>query len=213
MADAALRASDQIEPTIGPVTLAGRYVRLVPLEMAQLPDLTRAGADASIWQWYSVTGATPETMRAFVREALEARDRGAAVPCTVTIADTGQVVGMTRFGSIERRHRRAEIGWTWLSPSVQRTPVNSEMKYLMLRQAFESWRLMRVEFKTDSLNAKSRGALARIGATFEGIHRNHMITHTGRVRHSAWYSVTDGDWPQVKSALEGKLARPWSPRT
>jgi N-acetyltransferase len=195
-----------------PVTLAGRHVRLVPLAAEHLPALTTAGADPAIWQWYSVTGHTPETMRAFVQDGIDSAQKGTAVPFTVIEAASGAIVGSTRFGTIERRHRRAEIGWTWLAPRVQRTPINTEMKYLMLGHAFDAWRLMRVEFKTDSFNDKSRNALARIGATFEGIHRNHMVTYTGRIRHSAWYSVTDTDWPDVKRGLEAKLARPWVAR-
>lgn len=196
-------------PDIGPVTLTGRYARLEPMALAHLPALIAAGADSAIWQWYSVTGATPEAMRAFVDDALAMAAKGTGVPFTVTDQLTGAIVGSTRFGAIERAHRRAEIGWTWLNPCVQRTPINTEMKYLMLRQAFETWQLMRIEFKTDSLNDKSRRALARIGATEEGTLRNHMVTHTGRIRHSVYYSITDGDWPAVKQRLEQKLARPF----
>jgi RimJ/RimL family protein N-acetyltransferase len=171
-----------------------------------LPGLTAAGADPEIWKWYSVNGATPETMRAFVEDALDMRARGTGVPFTVFDA-AGEIVGSTRFGNIAPAHRRAEIGWTFLAPRCQRTGINTEMKYLMLRHAFEAWGLLRVEFKTDSLNDKSRNALKRIGATEEGTLRNHMVTFTGRVRHSVYYSVTDGDWPRVKRQLEELMAR------
>lgn len=186
--------------------LLGRHVRLEPLSLEHLPALTAAGADPSIWQWYSITGATPEAMKAFVEDGLDMQAKGTDVPFTIIEASSGAIVGSTRFGAIERKHRRAEIGWTWLAPRCQRTGINTEMKYLMLRHAFESWRLLRVEFKTDSLNDKSRNALKRIGATEEGILRNHMVTYTGRVRHSVYYSVTDGDWPRVKQHLESLMA-------
>jgi N-acetyltransferase len=193
-----------------PVDLAGRFVRLEPLSLTHLPALAAAGGDPAIWRWYSVDGSTPEAMREFVADGLDMQRKGTGVPFAV-LDVKGAVAGSTRFGAIERKHRRAEIGWTFLAPRCQRTPMNTEMKYLMLRHAFETWNLMRVEFKTDSLNDKSRNALKRIGATEEGIFRNHMVTYTGRIRHSAWYSITDGDWPAVKRGLEDKLARPWSP--
>jgi N-acetyltransferase len=190
---------------ISTVTLAGRHVRLEPLRREHLPELTAAGADPSIWRWYSVDGQTPEAMRAFVEDALDSQARGTAVPFTVFDA-SGAIVGSTRFGAIERKHRRAEIGWTFLATRCQRTGINTEMKYLMLRHAFEAWGLQRVEFKTDSLNEKSRNALKRIGATEEGTLRNHMVTYTGRVRHSVYYSVTAEDWPRVRQRLEGLMA-------
>jgi RimJ/RimL family protein N-acetyltransferase len=195
---------------VEPVTLAGRHVRLEPLLLAHLPALTEAGADPAIWQWLSVSGATPAAMGAFVQDALEAQAKGSAIPFTVFDAAGGQVIGSTRFGMIERAHRRAEIGWTFLNPRVQRTPVNTEQKYLMLRHAFEAWGLMRVEFKTNLLNEKSRRALARIGATQEGVLRQHMIGHDGRIRDTVYFSILDREWPAVKLALEQKLARPWA---
>ncbi len=187
--------------------LEGRHVRLEPLKLEHLPALTAAGADPSIWQWYSVNGATPETMRAFVEDGLDMQAKGTGVPFTVFEQATGAIVGSTRFGAIEHKHRRAEIGWTWLATRCQRTGINTEMKYLMLRHAFEAWKLQRVEFKTDSLNAKSRNALKRIGATEEGTLRNHMVTHTGRIRHSVYYSITNDDWPAVKRRFEERLLR------
>lgn len=184
-------------------------VRLEPLSLAHLPALTEAGADPAIWTWYSVNAGTPAGMRAFVEDGLDMQRKGTGVPFTVVDRARGAIVGMTRFGNVERKHRRAEIGWTWLAPRCQRTGINTEMKYLMLRHAFETWQLLRVEFKTDSLNDKSRNALKRIGATDEGTLRNHMITYSGRVRNSVYYSITDGDWPAVKRRFEEHLlARP-----
>jgi N-acetyltransferase len=190
-----------------PLSLVGRHARLEPMSLAHLPGLTDAGADPEIWKWYSINGATPETMRAFVEDALDSQRKGSAVPFTVFEQAGGAIVGSTRFGNIERKHRRAEIGWTFLTPRRQRTGLNTEMKYLMLRHAFETWNLMRVEFKTDSFNDKSRNALKRIGAVEEGTLRNHMVTYTGRIRHTVSFSITDGEWPGVKQHLERLMDR------
>ncbi|MBP1601939.1 MAG: Acetyltransferase, family, partial [Acidobacteria bacterium] len=118
------------------------------------------------------------------------------------------VVGSTRFANIDRANRRVEIGWTWVSPPWQRSFVNTEAKYLMLKHAFEVMRCIRVEFKTDSLNQRSRAALLRLGAKEEGTLRNHMITSTGRYRHSVYFSIIDSEWPDVKRSIE--LEQGWS---
>lgn len=198
---------------IGPVTLEGRLVRLEPLSRSHLAPLTVEGADAAIFQHYPVAYATPAGMRAFFDDALQMREKGTGVPFAIVAKSEGKPVGSTRFGNIERNHRRAEIGWTWLAPRHQRTGINTEMKYLMLRHAFETLKLIRVEFKTDSLNEKSRRALLRIDAVEEGTFRNHMITQGGRIRHSVYYSITDGDWPRVKQHLEELMARAAQPET
>jgi RimJ/RimL family protein N-acetyltransferase len=116
-------------------------------------------------------------------------------------------VGSTRFANIDRENKHLEIGWTWIGKPWQRTAVNTEAKYLMLRHAFEELGCIRVEFKTDSLNQQSRNALLGIGAKEEGTFRNHMITQDGRYRHSVYFSVIDSEWPEVKRGLEERLAR------
>ena len=141
-----------------PVVLKGRHVRLEPLARAHLPALQAAGADESLWTYYVWSFAAPDAMQRFVESALADQQQGTALPFAVVDAASGTPVGSTRFGAIDRHHRRAEIGWTWLTPSRQRGPLNTEMKYLMLRHAFETLGLLRVEFKTDVLNAKSRRA-------------------------------------------------------
>ena len=143
-------------------------------------------------------------MSAYVEAALA--DRSSLPFCTVD-RESGQVVGTTRFANIVPEHKRAEIGWTFISKSHQRTPLNTEAKYLMLRHAFETWGCGRVELKTNSLNEKSRRAIARIGAKEEGTLRNHMVNPDGTFRHTVYYSIIDGEWPGVKRALEEKLAR------
>lgn len=190
-----------------PVTLRGRHVRMEPLSAAHLADLAEAGADPEIWRWYTTTHDTPETMASFIRTALKLQEDGTALPFATIDGATGRAIGSSRFGNIARTDRRAEIGWTWLNPAYQRTPANTEAKYLMLTHAFDELGCMRVEFKTDTLNAKSRAALLRIGAREEGIFRNHMLCWDGRVRHSAYYSIIESEWPKVKAGLERNLTR------
>ena len=119
---------------------------------------------------------------------------------------SGKVIGSTRFGNIDAANLRAEIGWTWITPAFQRTAVNTEAKLLMLTHAFETWKCIRVELKTDALNERSRAAIKRLGATEEGIFRKHMICDTGRFRDSVYFSIIDTEWPMVKENLRGKLS-------
>jgi RimJ/RimL family protein N-acetyltransferase len=146
-------------------------------------------------------------MARYVEGALRDRDAGVAMPFVTVDRESGRVIGSTRFGNIDPANRRVEIGWTWITPAFQRTWVNSEAKYLMLRHAFEVWQCFRVELKTDALNEKSRTAMKRIGAKEEGTLRRHMVTWTGRVRDSVYYSILDSEWPEVRAKLAGFLAR------
>jgi len=191
-----------------PVTLEGRHVRLEPLSLAHHDRLCAVGLDAELWRWGLSTLATPADMRAYIETALAWQAQGTAVPFAIVARATGQVVGSTRYANIERADRRLEIGWTWLARAAQRTPANTEAKYLLLRHAFEVLGCIRVEFKTDVLNEPSRAALLRIGAKQEGILRSHMITASGRIRDSVYFSIVAGEWPAVKAGLEQKLARP-----
>jgi len=194
---------------IRPLTLEGTYVRLEPLSLGHLDDLCNGGLDAELWQWTTTIVRTPDEMREYMKEALQAQEGGTALPFATIERRSGKAVGSTRYGNIDRLNRRVEIGWTWVIRPWQRTPINTESKYLMLKHAFETLGCIRVEFKTDSLNEPSRVALRRIGATEEGILRNHMITYNGRIRHSAYYSMIDSEWPRIKSELEKKLAQPF----
>jgi RimJ/RimL family protein N-acetyltransferase len=193
---------------VAPVTLEGRHVRLEPLSLEHHAELCEVGLDRELWRWTSVLLSTPDEMRAYIETALDEQERGVSLPFATIEKASGKAIGSTRFGNMDLANRRAEIGWTWITPARQRTPANTEAKYLMLRHAFETWRAIRVEFKTDSLNEKSRSALLRIGAKEEGTFRNHMMTYTGRLRHSVYYSVIDAEWPEVKARLEAKLSRP-----
>lgn len=192
---------------IHPVTLEGRYVRLVPLAPEHTAALCEVGLDEDLWRWTTVLVATPEDMRRYIETALEEAARGVSLPFVIVDKTSGRIVGSTRFGNIDRANRHLEIGWTWVAPAWQRTHVNTEAKHLLLAHAFETLGAIRVELKTDSLNERSRRAILRLGAKEEGTFRNHMIVHDGRLRHSVYYSVIDSEWPAVKAALADKLAR------
>ncbi|HEU4573166.1 MAG TPA: GNAT family protein [Candidatus Limnocylindrales bacterium] len=190
-----------------PVVLEGRIVRLEPLALEHLDRLAEVGLDPAVWRWVTVDVRTREALERWVREALAEQEAGVSLPFATIERASGRAVGSTRYLNIDRRNRHVEIGWTWVAPAWQRSGVNREAKLLMLRHAFETLGCLRVEFKTDSLNDASRAALLGIGATFEGIFRNHVISQGGRLRHSAWYSVTDREWPSVRDRLEASLAR------
>jgi len=190
---------------IRPVVLDGVHVRLEPLSLDHLRALIAIGLEPDLWRWTTQVVRTPEEMEEYVRGALAEQAAGRALPFATVEKASGRVAGSTRFAAIEPLHRRVEIGWTWLAPPRQRTVLNTEAKFLMLRHAFERWGCVRVEFKTDVLNMRSRQALLRIGAKEEGILRSHIITAIGRVRDTVYFSVTAPEWPAVRAALEAKL--------
>jgi RimJ/RimL family protein N-acetyltransferase len=192
---------------VEPVTLEGSIVRLEPLTMEHLPGLTASGLDSEIWRWMPSTIQSPGDMRAYVDKALAARDTGTEMPFVTIERSSGRIVGGTRFMNIEPHHRRLEIGFTWIASAWQRTAVNTEAKLVMLTHAFNVLGALRVEFKTDSLNERSRAALLGIGAKEEGTLRNHMVTDSGRRRHSVYFSVIEEEWPQVRQHLESRLGR------
>jgi RimJ/RimL family protein N-acetyltransferase len=196
------------EMIVAPVTLEGKHVRLEPLAMAHLAGLAEIGLDEELWQWIPVPVRTREDLAAYIETALDEQRRGISLPFTLVEKATGRAIGSTRYGNIDRTHHRVEIGWTWVGREWQRTAVNTEAKYLLLRHAFETLGCIRVELKTDSLNEKSRAAILRIGAREEGIFRNHMITASGRIRHSVYYSIVEAEWPTVKARLESLLNSP-----
>lgn len=191
---------------VRPVTLEGRHVRLAPLSLAHHEALA-ALLDPTLLQWFPQPVTNPAELRQFIATSLDDQKRGLALPFVTIERDTGRPVGSTRFGNIDRANRRLEIGWTWLGRAWQRSAINTEAKLLMMAHAFEALGAIRVEFKTDALNAQSRAALARLGAVEEGYFRNHMIAAGGRIRNTVWFSVVESDWPRVRRDLEGKLAR------
>lgn len=190
---------------VAPVELIGDFVRLEPLSEIHLDGLCDVGLDPELWKWTLSLVDTRDKMADYLRSAIDDREKGVALPFATIEKQSGKVIGSTRFGNIETSNRKAEIGWTWVATEWQRSRVNTEAKLLMLTHAFEAWGCIRVEFKTDSLNERSRNAILRLGAKQEGIHRNHMITQTGRFRHSVFFSIIESEWNTVKENLTNKL--------
>ena len=191
---------------ITPVTLTGTHVRLEPLTLAHAPALCEVGLDPELWRLTVEQVHSEGDMRDYVERALAAQAAGTALPFAVVHLVAARVVGTTRLANVAPEHDRLEIGWTWYGRQWQRTAVNTEGKYLQLRHAFETLDCVRVEFKTDVLNERSRAALRRIGATEEGVLRSHMRTRGGRRRDSVYFSILRDEWPNTKGRLEGLLA-------
>ncbi len=195
-----------MEPIV--VALEGRTVRLEPLDIARHWDgLLAIATEGSLWRHTAAKIRTAGDLERYLRDALAEQQAGRAMPFATVHRASGLVVGCTRFANIERRHRRVEIGWTWIGEHHQRTAVNTEAKYLMLRHAFEDWGFRRVEFKTAAVNEKSRNSLRRLGLVEEGTLRKHMLNDDGGSRDTVFFSVVDDEWPAMKARLEGMLER------
>jgi RimJ/RimL family protein N-acetyltransferase len=192
---------------VTPVTLEGSTVRLEPIRREHAEIFWEIAKDSldDIFQWIPYRVKTREDFQYLVEKIFEEQERGDSVAFATLERGSGQVIGSTRFMNIDRANRRVEIGSTWIIPARQRTAVNTEAKYLMLRHAFEVWNCFRVELKTDALNQRSRNAILRIGAKEEGTLRRHVLTWTGRVRDSVYFSILDSEWPSVKTTLEQRL--------
>lgn len=212
-----LPVADPLNPSL---CLEGRVVRLVSLAHAHVPALLEAASvSRDTYQWTTVP-ATESEMRAYVEEAVRLAGERQAVPFATTLRDSGRVVGTTRFATFEFHPWRAghpmapppgfpdvvEIGWTWLAADVQRTAVNTEAKLLMLMHAFEMWHVKAVRLKTDRRNERSRNAILRLGAQFDGVIRAHSPGADGALRDSAYFSLLREEWPAAKARLTERLA-------
>ncbi len=195
-----------------PVTLRGRWVELVPLERRHIRDLARAGRDPQVWQWLRIgPGRNEAEMTALVDTLLAQQGEGEVLPFAIRSLTEDRFVGMCRYLDIERADQAAEIG-TWIDSALWRTPVNTEVKYLVLRHAFETEHAHRIELRTDSRNERSQRAIERLGARWEGVLREHIRLADGVYRSSVCYSILASEWPGVRRHLEEKLGRPWPPR-
>ena len=207
-----MAASSQVpgSPVISvqPVTLEREAVRLVPLCREHIPALWEAAKNdvADIFRWIPYRVQDYADLEQMVLKALDEQSRGVSLPFATIERSSGTVIGSTRFMNIDVPNRRVEIGSTWIAPPWQRTAINTEAKYLMLSHAFDQWGCIRVELKTDVLNQKSRNAILRIGAKEEGTLRHHMVTHSGRLRDTVYFSILKFEWPHVRCRIAEKIS-------
>jgi N-acetyltransferase len=197
-----------IKAAAGALSLEGTYVRLNPLSPEHAALLWEIAKDHTeeLFRWVPYRLHSLEDFRQFNDLVLCEQERGLSVPFATFERSSSNIAGTTRFMNMDLANRKVEIGSTWIAPQWQRTAVNTEAKYLMLRHAFEVWKCLRVELKTDRMNQRSRNAILRLGAKEEGTLRKHMLTWDGRQRDSVYFSILDTEWPGVKAGLESKIA-------
>ena len=190
-----------------PVSLQGQHAALKPLARAHLEGLTEAVRDGDLWQLWYTSIPSPERMADEIERRLGLQARGSMLPFTVFDA-TGRIAGMTTYMNVDAANRHVEIGSTWYAQRVQRTPLNTDCKRMLLRHAFEELDCIAVEFRTHRLNTQSRRAIERLGAQLDGMLRSHQRAADGTLRDTAVYSITAAEWPTVNSHLSWQLERP-----
>lgn len=176
-------------------------VRLVPLSMSHIDGLLPIVGDESIWRWSGSTASDKNALTSYIQNALKERSSGVRYPFAIFDREKGKIAGSTSFGTISNRHKRVEIGWTWLGKEFQRTGLNRNAKFVMLSFGFEQLAFERIEFKTDLRNEPSRIAIQAIGATEEGVLRSHIINWQGTRRDTIYYSILANEWPQIKATI------------
>lgn len=191
---------------IQPPTLENSRVLLKPLEEEDFEGLCEIGLEPSLWKISSNNIQTKDDLYHYLSVAIGQRNTLQAIPFTIIDKAAGRIAGCTRFGNISFENRRMEIGWTWLGVEFQKTGLNRACKYELLKYAFETVQVIRVELKADVLNLNSREAMRKIGATEEGILRRHMITESGRIRDTVYYSIIAEEWADVKKNYFTKYA-------
>ena len=194
---------------VQPLVLEGAYVRLEPLDVHHAEGLFAVGGDAEIWRYLPrpKLGSVSDAQQ-MIEAAKAAAADGSQLPFAIVERATGRAVGSTRYLDIRRKDRGLEIGWTWLGTAYQRTPINTESKYLLLRHAFDDLGTIRVQLKTDLRNERSQRAIERLGAIREGVLRKHVVLWDGFIRDTAYYSILDNEWPGVRQRLEAFLQNP-----
>lgn len=190
------------------ISFAGNYVNLVPLDLEHTDELSKAAAEGDMHQLWYTHIPKPQDVGAEIARRKDLRDKGTMLSFAVFESTSGRAVGMTSFMNVDAHNKRVEIGSTWYRPSVQRTPLNTECKLLMLRHAFEELDCICVEFRTHFMNTQSRKAIERLGAKLDGILRSNMVMANGTVRDTAVYSIIAGEWPSVKANLQFQLDKP-----
>jgi N-acetyltransferase len=201
--DKGLKMNDLVQP----VTLAGQHARLVPLSTEHAAGLADASRDGELWRLWYTTVPHPNRMAAEIERRLGLQQKGSMLPFCVLDA-TGTPAGMTTYMNVDAAQRRVEIGSTWYARRVQRTPLNTECKLMLLGHAFDTLQCIAVEFRTNFLNHQSRRAIERLGAKLDGILRNHMRTADGNLRDTCVYSIIDSEWPTVRTHLRWQLDKP-----
>ena len=192
---------------VAPFSLEGANVRLEPLRpehAALLWEIAKDHLD-DLFRWIPYQLKSLQDFQAFNRQVLQEQERGLSLPFATFERSSSRIIGTTRYMNMDLANRKVEIGSTWIAPPWQRTVINTEAKYLMLLNAFETWNCVRVELKTDAMNQRSRQAILRLGAKEEGTLRKHMLTWNGRQRDSVYFSILDTEWPEVNKELQRKL--------
>ena len=188
-----------------PITLEGSHVRLEPLSESHHDALCEVGLDPELWNLIPIRVLDRDQMLRYIRAHLSDQEKGTSIPFATIDRASGKVAGATRFMNIDAANKRVEIGSTWIAKPWQRTAINTEAKYLMMRHAFETLGCNRVEWKTDALNTQSRNAILRLGAKQEGVFRQHIVTWSGRLRDTVYFSMIAPEWPEVRKNLEAKI--------
>lgn len=185
-----------------PFTLRGQHVTLEPLNQQHLKEVQVAAADGELWKLFFTSVPSPDNTQNWLNTALEMQQQQRAIPFAVRENVSGELVGSTRYCNMDMSNKRLEIGYTWYSQRVQRSPVNTDCKLLLLGHAFEEFGCIAVEFRTDWFNRRSQAAIERLGAKRDGVLRNHMILPDGRVRDTVVYSILNSEWAGVKKNLQ-----------
>jgi len=193
---------------IEPVTLTGAHASIEPLAPGHEQALALAAADGELWRLWYTSVASPEKMGEYIATALDMRERLDAMPFVIREKSSGEIVGCTRYFNVDAANRRLEIGYTWYAKRVQRGPINTECKLMLLTHAFEKLACIAVEFRTHWFNHASRAAIERLGAKQDGVLRNHQVSADGSRRDTVVFSIIDGEWPAVKRHLRYQLERP-----
>lgn len=187
------------------LSLKGDFASLEPLEHHHVAALNLAASDGELWALKVTTVPTADAMSDYVDKALTNREQGTELPFVIRRLSDSKIVGTTRYYAINHQHKNLSIGYTWYSVSAQRTPINTECKFMLLRNAFDKARCISVQWHTYHGNTRSQQAILRLGAKFEGVLRNHMILPDGRIRHTHCFSMLDSEWPEAAIALGSKL--------
>lgn len=202
MVDKHLQFAETLKPNL---SIDGHFASLEPLDFKHVDDLNAAAEDGQLWNLKVTNIPTADTMHVYVETALDNKEKGVQLPFIIRRLSDQKIVGTTRYYNISKDNLNLSIGYTWYSESAQRTPINTECKFMLLQNAFEQAHCISVQWHTYHGNKRSQQAILRLGAKFEGVLRNHMILPDGRIRHTHCFSMTDQEWLEAKLVLAKKL--------